>query len=82
MRTPSQVRASATSFATVMLVVLANTASAGTPATCESLTNFQFANTTINSVTSYPGGAYVAPDAWHLVFTNLPPYCEVVATIT
>ena len=81
MRTPSQVRASATSFATVMLVVLANTASAGTPATCESLTNFQFANTTINSVTSYPGGAYVAPDAWHLVFTNLPPYCEVVATI-
>src|SRR4029079_9504736 len=31
---------------------------------------------------SQSGGAYAAPDAGHLVFTNLPPYCEVQATIT
>src|ERR1043165_6864779 len=81
MRTSSQLHVSTTSLATMMLVLLAETASAGTPSTCESLTNFKFADTTINSATSYPGGAYVAPDAWHLAFTNLPPYCEVVATI-
>jgi len=81
MTTSSQLHVSARSLATVMLVLLAKTASAGTPATCESLTNFKFADTTINSATSYPGGPYVAPDAWHLAFTNLPPYCEVVATI-
>ncbi|MBV8838847.1 MAG: tannase/feruloyl esterase family alpha/beta hydrolase [Alphaproteobacteria bacterium] len=56
-------------------------AHAGTPSSCESLTNFKFADTTINSATSNPGGAYVAPDAWHLTFTNLPPYCDVSATI-
>jgi len=56
-------------------------AAAGTPASCESLTSFGYADTTINSAQSQPGGAYVAPDAWHLAFTNLPPYCEVQATI-
>lgn len=81
MRTSSQFHVSTAFLATVTLVFLARIASAGTPSTCESLTNFKFADTTINSATSYPGGAYVAPDAWHLVFTNLPPYCEVVATI-
>ena len=30
---------------------------------------------------SQSGGPYVAADAWHLAFTNLPPYCEVYATI-
>jgi feruloyl esterase len=54
---------------------------AGTPTSCESLTNFSFPDTTINSAQSQQGGAYVAADAWHLVFTNLPPYCEVQATI-
>ena len=81
MATSSQLHVSTASLATVILVVLARTASAGTPSTCESLANFKFADTTINSATSYPGGAYVAPDAWHLAFTNLPPYCEVVAKI-
>ena len=54
---------------------------AGTPTSCESLANFSHPNTTINSAQSQSGGAYVAPDAWHLAFTNLPPYCEVLATI-
>src|SRR3984893_4356825 len=56
-------------------------AAAGTPTSCESLSSFAYPNTTINSALSQPGGAYVAPDAWHLAFTNLPPYCEVSATI-
>src|SRR5690349_14452804 len=56
-------------------------AAAGTPTSCESLTSFGHPNTTINSAQSQAGGAYVAPDAWHLAFTNLPPYCEVQATI-
>ncbi len=56
-------------------------AAAGTPTSCESLASFSFQNTTINSATSMPGGPYVAPDTWHLAFTNLPPYCQVNATI-
>jgi feruloyl esterase len=56
-------------------------AGAGTPTSCESLTSFRHPDTTINAAQSQSGGAYVAPDAWHLVFTNLPPYCEVQATI-
>lgn len=28
-----------------------------------------------------PGGTYVAPDVWHLAFTNLPPSCQVSATV-
>jgi feruloyl esterase len=77
----SQLHVCSTSLATALLLILMKTASAGTPSTCESLTNFKFADTTINSATSYPGGPYVGTDAWHLAFTNLPPYCEVVATI-
>ena len=57
-------------------------ATAGTPSSCSSLATFAFPNATINSATSMPGGPYVAPDAWHLVFTNLPPYCMVSATIS
>jgi len=54
---------------------------AGTPNTCESLSSFSHPNTTINYTLSNAGGPYVAADAWHLAFTNLPPYCEVYATI-
>src|SRR5258708_5620198 len=69
------------------LVMLCSAASvhqavAGTSTSCASLANFQFADTKITSAQSQPGGAYVAPDAWHLAFTDLPPYCEVQATIS
>src|SRR6201995_447830 len=57
------------------------TASAGTTTSCLSLSNFSYPNTTINGATPMPGGPYVAPDAWHLAFTNLPAYCDVSATI-
>ena len=56
-------------------------AAAGTPTSCESLLTFAFPDTTIGAAASQPGGPYVAPDAWHLAFANLPPYCLVSATI-
>jgi feruloyl esterase len=72
---------SGAAYLVAALLALAPSARAATPTSCESLTNFKFADTTINSATSNGGGAYVAPDAWHLAFTNLPPYCDVSATI-
>ena len=68
--------------AVVLVCIACSAAAAGTPTSCASLTSFAFPNTTINSATSMPGGPYVAPDAWHLAFTNLPPYCMVAATIS
>jgi feruloyl esterase len=65
----------------LLLVSSASPASSGTPTSCESLKTFGHADTTIDSAQSQSGGAYVAPDAWHLAFTDLPPYCEVQATI-
>jgi feruloyl esterase len=65
----------------VVWVAFAPPAAAGTPTSCESLLTFGFPDTTINAAASQPGGPYVAPDAWHLVFANLPPYCLVSATI-
>jgi len=54
---------------------------AGTPTSCASLQNFSFPNTTITGVQTNSGGPYVAPDTWHLAFANLPPSCQVSATI-
>jgi feruloyl esterase len=67
--------------ALLMSWVMVGPAVAGTPTSCASLSTFSYPNTTINSASLQPGGPYVAPDAWHLVFTNLPPYCDVSATI-
>ena len=50
---------------------------------CESLlTAFKFPNATITGAVSSNGGAYCAPDTWHLCFTNLPPSCQVTAQLT
>lgn len=65
----------------VVALAAAGPAAAGTPTSCASLSTFAYPNTTINSAQSQLGGPYVAPDAWHLAFANLPPYCEVQATI-
>ena len=46
-----------------LLAASATPAAAGTPTSCESLTNFSYPDTTINSAQSQAGGAYVAPDA-------------------
>jgi feruloyl esterase len=65
----------------IALILLQTSTFAGTPTSCASLQNFSFPNTTITAAQLQPGGPYVAPDAWHLAFTNLPPYCQVSATI-
>jgi len=49
---------------------------------CQSLLTFSYPNTTITGASSSPGGPYCAPDTWHLCFTNLPPSCQVTATMT
>ena len=74
-------RSALTASSLIALLVSIAPVAAGTPTSCESLTAFAFPDTTINSAQSQSGGAYVAPDAWHLAFTDLPPYCEVQATI-
>ena len=68
-------------LATLAAFLFAAPAAAATPTSCESLTSFSFPNTPINSATSVPGGPYVASVVWHLAFTNLPPSCQVSATI-
>jgi feruloyl esterase len=83
LRSATAIGAHVSVFGLVMLwSASVHQAMAGTSTSCASLANFQFADTKINSAQSQPGGAYVAPDAWHLAFTNLPPYCEVQATIS
>jgi feruloyl esterase len=67
--------------ALLAMALAAYPAGAGTPTSCESLLSFSFPNTTIGAAVSQPGGPYVAPDVWHLAFTNLPSYCLVSATI-
>src|SRR5882724_7858867 len=82
LRSTKAIRAHLVVFGAVMLwSASVHQAAAGTSTSCASLVNFQFADTKITSTQSQPGGAYVAPDSWHLVFTDLPPYCEVQATI-
>ena len=65
-------RAQVSTFGVAVFVVplaFCTPAFAGTPTSCECLTNFSHPYTTITSAQSQSGGAYVAPDAWHLVFT-------------
>ena len=77
----SGARLSVIGLAALFACTTSDAVRAATPASCESLTNFRHPDTTINSAQSQAGGAYVAPDAWHLAFTDLPPYCEVQATL-
>src|SRR3569833_2004307 len=69
-------------FLAGVLLGTAQTASAQqTNADCLALSSFSYPQTTINSVNFNIGGPYVAGDTWHLAFSNLPPWCEVNATI-
>ncbi len=77
----------APALALSVLLVLITSALAPPAATaagqsCEELAAFQYPDATVTMAESQPGGPYVAPDAWHLVFTDLPPYCRVTATLT
>ena len=49
-------------------------------ATCESLASLKLSNTTIAAAQSIPAGTYTAPNGE--VFTNMPSFCRVTATLT
>jgi feruloyl esterase len=49
-------------------------------ATCASLADLALPDTTITAAQSVPGGTYTAPDGE--VFTNLPAFCRIAATLT
>jgi len=51
-------------------------------ASCTSLLSFKYPNATITGVSSSSGGPYCGTDAWHICFSNLPPSCQVTATIS
>ena len=49
-------------------------------ATCESLASLKLPETTITAAQSIPAGTYHAPDGQ--VFTDMPAFCRVAATLT
>jgi feruloyl esterase len=49
-------------------------------ATCESLASLKLPETTITAAQSIPAGTYTAPNGQ--VFTNMPAFCRVAATLT
>ena len=49
-------------------------------ATCRSLAGLALPDTTITAAQLIPAGTYTAPDGE--VFTNLPAFCRVAATLT
>lgn len=48
--------------------------------TCENLISLKLHDTTITAAQSIPAGTYTAPDGQ--VFTNMPAFCRVAATLT
>jgi len=48
--------------------------------TCESLSSLKLPETTITAAQSIPAGTYTAPDGQ--VFTDMPAFCRVAATLT
>jgi len=49
---------------------------------CQSLLTFSYPNTTITGASPSAGGPYCGTDTWHICFNNLPPSCQVTATIS
>src|SRR5580704_12428009 len=49
-------------------------------ATCESLSSLKLPETTITAAQSIPAGTYIAPNGQ--VFTDMPAFCRVAATLT
>ena len=72
---------SATVLATILLTALIGTgATPAAAATCASLAGLALPDTTITAAQSIPAGTYTAPDGE--VFTNLPAFCRIAATLT
>jgi feruloyl esterase len=55
-------------------------ATQATAVTCESLSSLQLRDATVTAAKSIPPGTYTAPDGQ--VFTNMPAFCRVAATLT
>jgi len=72
---------SVTVLATTLLASLVGVgATPGAAATCASLADLALPHTTITAAQPVPAGTYTAPDGE--VFTNLPAFCRVAATLT
>jgi feruloyl esterase len=63
----------------VVLAAFSNNHAAAAPMTCENLASLKLSHTTITVAQSIPAGTYTAPDGE--VFTNMPAFCRVAATL-
>jgi feruloyl esterase len=63
-----------------LLTLLVSIAATSAAATCASLASLALPETTITAAQLVPAGTYTAPDGE--VFTNLPAFCRVAATLT
>jgi hypothetical protein len=74
-------RAAASVLSAALLTSLIDTgATSAAAATCASLAGLALADTTITAAESVAAGAYTAPDGE--VFTSLPAFCRIAATLT
>jgi feruloyl esterase len=64
----------------VALLLMAFAVDAAAAMTCEGLASLTLPHTTITAAQSIPAGTYTAPDGE--VFTNMPAFCRVAATLT
>src|SRR5215831_13097341 len=72
-----KVRILCTALLTAPVVIAATPAAAST---CASLANLALPDTAITVARLIPAGTYTAPDGE--VFTNMPAFCRVAATLT
>ena len=67
-------------ISTALIVIILGAGRAAAGSTCASLGNLAFPDTTITAAQSVAAGTYTAPDGE--VFTNMPAFCRVAATLT
>jgi feruloyl esterase len=73
-------RATSVLFATLLILVVGVGATPAGAATCASLVGLALPDTTITAAEPVAAGTYTAPDGE--VFTNLPGFCRIAATLT
>jgi hypothetical protein len=67
-------------FAALLTLVVGIDVTPAAAATCASLANLALPDTTITAAEPVVAGTYTAPDGE--VFTNLPAFCRIAATLT
>src|SRR5262252_4320131 len=67
-------------FAVALALVVGIGITPAAAATCASLANLMLPDTTITAAEPIEAGTYTAPD--REVFTNLPAFCRIAATLT